>query len=201
MCTNAPEFCSWQVHGDHVMPVRPAHAVENAVAQDAGIVDENVDAPECFQRRADDLVGILWLDDRERGGDGLSACGFDLGHDFVRRAVVRSHAVERRADIGDDHACALRRHQHRDGAADAAPAAGDDRHFAGHYALGHFLTLVSDSSFRGASEQRESGIHICGAAEYGFRDRHFMAFRNDGVDGYASKKTVSSPPWSRKSNT
>ena len=64
MCTKAPDCCSrkcaaqarlmlnepLQMHADHVRPVRPTHAMEDAVAQDAGIVDQDVDAAE--RRRA-----------------------------------------------------------------------------------------------------------------------------------------------------
>ena len=39
------------MHSQHVVPVGPAHLVEDAVAQDAGIVDQNVDATEGVERR------------------------------------------------------------------------------------------------------------------------------------------------------
>jgi hypothetical protein len=48
---------------DDIRPVAPAHAVENAVAQNAGIVDQDVDAAESIERRPDNFVGIGRLGD------------------------------------------------------------------------------------------------------------------------------------------
>ena len=58
------------------------------------------------------------------------AC-LDLVDHLLRRAGVAARAVERRADVVDHDARAFLRHQHRDGAPDAAPGAGDDGDFAG----------------------------------------------------------------------
>jgi hypothetical protein len=41
------------------------------------------------------------------------------------------------------------------------------------------MMINANSSFRGAAEGREPGIHSPGAAEYGFRARRFAASRND----------------------
>ena len=120
-----------QMHVDHVRPVRPAHAVEDAVAQNAGIVDEDIDAAEGIERRLDDLVGIAGLADRQRRGDRFAAGFLDLVDDGLRRAGIGAGAVEARADIADDDAGAFLRHQERDAAPDAAPRAGDDGDFAG----------------------------------------------------------------------
>src|SRR5438105_8163407 len=43
-------FRSVQMHHDDIGPVRPAHAVEDLVAQDAGVVDQDVDAAEGVER-------------------------------------------------------------------------------------------------------------------------------------------------------
>src|SRR6266571_7184802 len=77
-----------QVHVDDVRPVRPAHAMEDAVAQDAGIIDEDVDAAEMLERRRDDFFGIARLADRERRGNRRAAGFFDLIDHRLRRAHI-----------------------------------------------------------------------------------------------------------------
>src|SRR5919198_3210653 len=120
-----------EVDRQHVRPVRPAHAMEDAVAQNAGIVDQNVDAPECGERGVHDLLGILRLGDRERGGDRLASTALDLVHHLVRGRGIATGTFEARADVADDDAGALAGQQHGDGPPDAAPSAGDDRDLAG----------------------------------------------------------------------
>ena len=119
-----------QMDRDHVGPVRPAHAVENLVAQDAGVVDEDVDAAEGVERGFHDLVGVRRIADRERGGDCLTAGLLDLVRHLLRRTGVAAGAVERSADVIDQDLRALLRQQECDGAADAATRAGDDGDFS-----------------------------------------------------------------------
>src|SRR5215212_7845481 len=118
------------MHVDDVVPVRPAHAMEDAVAQDAGIVNQDVDAAERIDRRLHSRLGVLRLGDREGRGDGLAAGLLDFAHDLLRRPLIAARAVERRADVDHDDACTFLRHQHRDGAPDAAARTSDDRDLA-----------------------------------------------------------------------
>ena len=121
-----------QVDVDDVRPVRPAHAVEDAVAQDAGIVDQDVDAAEGVERRSArscrHCAGSL-IDSVEAIASP-PAC-LDLVDHVVRRPGIGAGAVEARADIADDDAGALLRHQQRNAAPDAASRAGDDGDFTG----------------------------------------------------------------------
>ena len=129
-----------QVDHDYVGPVRPAHAVEDLVAQDAGVVDENVDAAKGVERGLDDLVGVLRLADRERRGDRLAARLLDFVDDLLRWAGVAAEAVERGADVVDQDLGALLGHQHGDGAADAPASPGDDGDFVFDDAW-HFFSI------------------------------------------------------------
>ena len=43
-----------QMYGDHIRPIRPAHLVEDHVAKNAGIVDQDVDAAIGVERSLDD---------------------------------------------------------------------------------------------------------------------------------------------------
>lgn len=67
--------------GDNQVPVLVLHVLEADVAQDAGVVDQDVDAPKGLDGRLDDLVAVL---DAVVVGDGLAACGLDLVDDDIR---------------------------------------------------------------------------------------------------------------------
>jgi hypothetical protein len=63
------------------VPVLVLHVLEADVAQDAGVVDQDVDAPKGLDGRLDDLVAVL---DAVVVGNGLAACGLDLVDDDIR---------------------------------------------------------------------------------------------------------------------
>ena len=130
------------MHVDHVRPVRPAHLVEDDVAQDAGIVDQDIDAAERVDRGLDDLIGVLRFGDGERGGDGLPAGLFDGRDRLLRRTGIEAGALQTGADIADHHARAFPRQQFGDGATDPAPRPGDDGNFFRNNPS-HFLFLSS----------------------------------------------------------
>src|SRR5215468_2801808 len=122
-----------EMYRQHVRPVRPAHAMEDAVTQDAGVVDQDVDAAEGGERSLHDLVGIFRFGDRQRRGDRLAAAALDLVDHLLRGRGIRAGAFEARADVAYDHGGALARHHQRNAAPDAAAGAGDDCDFAGHH--------------------------------------------------------------------
>src|SRR5262245_10703391 len=99
------------MHSDDVGPVRPAHLVKDLVAQDAGIVDEDVDPAEGFARQFDDVFSIFWLGNRESRRDRLAA-GFFYGFNcLLRGASVAAFTLQARANIADDDARTLIRKQ------------------------------------------------------------------------------------------
>ena len=100
-----------EVNGQHVRPIRPAHAVKDSVAQDAGIVDQDIDAAEGGERNFYDLLRVLRIRDRERGGEGTAADALDLLHDLLRGRRIGAFPFEARADVADDDARALAGHQ------------------------------------------------------------------------------------------
>jgi hypothetical protein len=105
--------------------------VKDAIAQDARVVDEDVDAAEGVDRGLDDLVGVARLADRQRRGDGLAAGFFDLVDDVLCRTGIGPGAVEACADVAGHDARAFLRHQERNAAADAPPRSGDDGDLTG----------------------------------------------------------------------
>jgi hypothetical protein len=118
-----------------------AHPVEHPVAQDSGVVDEDVDAPVCGERRLDDGLRILRFRDRQGRGDRLAALGFDLAGHIIGRSRVATRAVERHTDIDDHHGSPLLGERERDRASDAPPASRDDRNLAGNFSTRHDLPL------------------------------------------------------------
>jgi hypothetical protein len=74
--------CSIDVDSVDQIPVRLLHILEADIAQDAGIVDEDIDAAEGVDGCLDDGFPVL---DRVVVGDRFAACGADGVDDFVCR--------------------------------------------------------------------------------------------------------------------
>ena len=100
--------------------------MKDNVAQNAGVIHENVDAAESSERGFDNLVSVLRLDDRQGRGDGLSACLLDLVDDLLRRSGVGAGTLQARADVADHDVCALLRQPERNRAPDATRPPSDD---------------------------------------------------------------------------
>jgi hypothetical protein len=114
--------------------------VKDAVAQDTGVVDENVDAAEGVERRLDDQIGVLRLGDRQGAGDRPAAGACDLLDHGLRRTGIGAGALQARADVVDHDPRAFLRQQQRDASADPATGAGDNGNFPGDNARHRFLT-------------------------------------------------------------
>ena len=125
------------MHLDDRVPIDRAHAVEDAVAQDAGVVDHAVDAAEVVDRRLDDALGALRVGDAVAVRHGDAAGLVDLGDDLIGDRDVGALALGRAAEIVDHHLGALGGRQQRDLAADAPPRAGDDDHLPINALVGH----------------------------------------------------------------
>jgi len=84
-CRVCALVCSLDVNIVDEVPVRLLHVLEADISQDAGIVDENINATKGINGRFDDSFSIL---DRIVVADGLAACGADLFDDLVCCLVV-----------------------------------------------------------------------------------------------------------------
>ncbi len=145
MCTKLPEFCSRKC-------VAQARLMLNEPCRCTLITSDQSDQLMRWKMRSRRMPALLTrmstrpkassaaltilsalprLADRERRGDRLAAGLLDLVDHLLRRAGIGAGAFEARADVADDDARALLRHQERDAAADAAPRAGDDGDLAG----------------------------------------------------------------------
>src|SRR5262249_56218540 len=83
---------SHQVHVDHHFPVDVGHAVENAVAQDAGVVDDAVDAAEVLERGPDHALGAGRIRHAVGIRGGAAAGAADLADDRFGRTGLRALA-------------------------------------------------------------------------------------------------------------
>ena len=108
-----------QMDVDHQPEIVEAHLGEALVAQDAGIVDEDVDAAPVVQRAADHRGDAASSVTDAANGDRDPACRVDLRRDGVGRLARQ---------VVDDDPRALAREEQRVLAAEAAARARDDRH-------------------------------------------------------------------------
>src|SRR6185437_8116748 len=101
---------------------------EAFVAQDAGVVDEDIDPAPALNYALDYRRDLRRIGNVGRIGDGRAPGGLDFGDDFLgrRRSSGTSDAVDRAACIVDDHLCAARREAERVAAAEPVAGTGND---------------------------------------------------------------------------
>src|SRR5690348_16390023 len=87
---------------DDGIPIDRTHAVEDAVPQDAGVIDDAVDAAKVVDRRLDDAFGSLRIGDAVAVGDRRAAGFADLSHDLVGHAFIAAVTLRRTAQVVDD---------------------------------------------------------------------------------------------------
>ena len=109
------------------VPVFLRHLVEGAVAEDAGVVDDDVDPLPGVERGLDDLRAVF---DRVVVGDGLTAGGLDLLHHLVRRGAALAATGRGATQVVDHHLRAAAGQQQGVCASQAVAGAGDEGHFS-----------------------------------------------------------------------
>ncbi len=115
-----------QVDVDDAVPLLLGHVDENAVPQDAGVVDEDVEIAEGFDGGVDEPLAALPVAHVIGIGQSLAAHLLDLVDDLLRRAAVVTRPVDGAAEVVHDDLGALAGKEQRVLAADAATGAGDD---------------------------------------------------------------------------
>src|SRR5207253_10806341 len=100
------------------------------VAQDAGVVDDDVELAELVQRAPDQAVSALAASDAVVVGHRVAPRGLDLGDHLVRHFPTSAAAVAVAAEVVDHHFRAFAREEQSVLAADAATRTGDDRDFS-----------------------------------------------------------------------
>ena len=77
-----------EVDADHVVPLALGHVDDEAVAEDAGVVDEDVDVAVRLDRRVDQRAGALPVGGVAAHADRLAPGGPDLGGDLLGRVAL-----------------------------------------------------------------------------------------------------------------
>ena len=122
--------CTVKMHLDHRVPIDGAHAVEDTVTQDAGVVHHTVDAAEVIDGRLDNALGSLRLGDAVAVGHRHAAGLADLVGDGLCHAEVAAIAVGRAAEVVDNNLASLGSREHGNLAANAATRARNHNDFA-----------------------------------------------------------------------
>ena len=111
---------------DHLAEVVEAHLDEGLVAQDAGVVDQDIDPAEAFLDEGDHLVDGGGVGHGSAVGDRFTAGRDDLVDDQLRRADRAARAITRAAEIVNHDLGTAGRQRQRIGAAEAAAGPGND---------------------------------------------------------------------------
>ena len=115
-----------EVDGDDRVPLLLGHVDDHPVAQDAGVVDEDVEIAERLDRAVDQALRTLPVGDVVAVDDRFAADGFDLVDNLLRRRDVGAGAVVGAAEVVDDDAGAFAGEEQRMLSSDSTACAGDD---------------------------------------------------------------------------
>ena len=118
---------------------------EHPVADDAGIVDDDMQVAKGIQCCIDDPLRAIPIGDVFIIRDRLAARRLDLFHHRICGRCVTAFALKRSADIIDDDICTFRAKGKRIGPAQSACGAGDDHRSSftnTHYSLSIIVTLA-----------------------------------------------------------
>jgi hypothetical protein len=118
------------MHLDHLVPIGLRRFGKGLVAQDAGIVDENIGAPEMLDSVVEDGLSAFEGGDVSAIGDRAATFGLDRPHHLLRHRQVGAGAVAGPAEVIDDDRGPFAREQFRVGLAQPAARARDQRHLA-----------------------------------------------------------------------
>ena len=132
---------------------------------DAGVVDQGVDASEPLDRRIDERLGAGSRGHVTGVGDRSSAGSDDLSGDAGSRFGIRANALRRPAQVVDDDARAPLGEEQGMGSADAAPRSRDDSDAPVEVKLGQAAaTLASNPSSRASVPPRMAARSSAGTS-------------------------------------
>ena len=117
-----------EVDIDDDVPFLFGHVEDHPVAQDAGVVDQDVEPSEGVERLLDHALASGHVGDRVVVGDSIAAGVLDRGHDLVGGCRLAVEFAALRAAVVVDHDLrALGGEQEGVSASDSASGAGHDR--------------------------------------------------------------------------
>ena len=117
-----------QVHRQHRVQFFLTHIEDHAVAQDAGVVDDDIEPAEGIDGLLDHLLAGGEVGHVGVVGGRLAAGLLDLRDDLLCRRLLAAFAGGCAAEVVDDDGRAFRREQQRLALTDTAAGARHDRH-------------------------------------------------------------------------
>src|SRR5437588_5496066 len=91
-----------QVHGDDCVPFLLAHVEDHAVAQNAGRIDDDINAAQLAHGTVNHGAHSFMISHAAVVGDGAAAARCDIIYNALRCARILSFAVHAGADVVDD---------------------------------------------------------------------------------------------------
>ena len=119
-----------QVHVEHGVHQVGCQVVETLVAQDACVVNHNVDTAVSVNSRLHDGCAALWGGNAVGVGNGNAAQGNYFVHHFLRCALVAAASVQCAAQVVDHHKCPAGSQQQRVLSAKPTTSARNNGYFA-----------------------------------------------------------------------
>ncbi|GAA4539006.1 hypothetical protein GCM10023175_09730 [Pseudonocardia xishanensis] len=137
---------------------------EGPVAEDPGVVDQNVDATPAVECSRDHGVDPGGVGDVGRVGQSVAACCGDLRCDALGRGAIRAEAVHGAADVVDHDACAAGGEGVGVGPAEASARPGDDGDPPGEVEGLELFSVVGSTTWSGRpGVGTRSGWGACGS--------------------------------------
>ena len=153
-----------EVDVDDDVPLVLGHVEDHPVAQDAGVVDQDVEPAERVERLLDHALAGVHVGHRVVVGDGVAAGVLDRGHDLVGRSGLAVEFAALGAAVVVDHdPCALRREQQGVSAANPAAGAGHDRD-AAIKSITHEIGVLSEAV--GCAGRIQGGLQLDGTGNF-----------------------------------
>src|SRR5580692_4232535 len=102
------------------------HLLQGRCANDAGVMDENVDPAIVVHRRLNDRASTFRRGYRRSSGDSFASGGSDLPRHLLRGTGVEAFAREAAPGVIDNDSCPPRREEQGIGVSQPSARAGDD---------------------------------------------------------------------------
>jgi hypothetical protein len=115
------------MHPDDRVPLILGGVDEHPVADESGVVDEDVQPSVRLDGLSHHRLGIREVGHISRIGNRLPTCGNDLLDHLLRGRFAGALARQRDAEVVDDHLRTMTGELERVSPADASPRSGDDR--------------------------------------------------------------------------
>ena len=134
---------AFEVHPDDVVPIFFTHGHQHLVAQETGVVDQDVQCPEGFDGRVHQVLRTGPVGHVVTVDNCLATRRLDLCDNLFGRALAGGRPVEPRADVVHHDLGAFARIGERVFATDPPSGTGHDDHSAGHDSTHQFAPRSS----------------------------------------------------------